>query len=105
MTASPRRTLPVRGWFALAALTTLALSVIGVLASVVLFGVADLSSQTRVASAAGLLRDGTDRWTDAAWRAVTAPRLPADDVRPPNRRLGKDGVSTGRSRWSPDNLK
>src|SRR3546814_11555750 len=54
--------------------------VIGVLASVVLFGVADLSSQDRVASAEGLLRDGTDRWPDAAWREVTAARLAADDV-------------------------
>src|SRR3546814_18658989 len=80
MTASPRRTLPVRGWFALAALTTFAMIVIGVLASVVLFGVADLSSQDRVASAEGLLRDGTDRWPDAAWREVTAARLAADDV-------------------------
>src|SRR3546814_7045039 len=80
MTASPRRTLPVRGWFALAALTTFAMIVIGVLASVVLFGVADLSSQDRVASAEGLLRDGTDRWRDAAWREVTAARLAADDV-------------------------
>src|SRR3546814_11524417 len=81
MTASsPRRTLPVRGWFALAALTTFAMIVIGVLASVVLFGVADLSSQDRVSSAEGLLRDGTDRWRDAAWREVTAARLAADDV-------------------------
>src|SRR3546814_20320795 len=81
MTASsPRRTLPVRGWFALAALTTFAMIVIGVLASVVLFGVADLSSQDRVASAEGPLRDGTDRWRDAAWREVTAARLAADDV-------------------------
>src|SRR3546814_11668922 len=81
MTASsPRRTLPVRGWFALAALTTFAMIVIGVLASVVLFGVADLSSQDRVASAEGLLRDGTDRWRDAARREVTAARLAADDV-------------------------
>src|SRR3546814_435919 len=80
MTASPRRTLPVRGWFALAALTTFAMIVIGVLASVVLFGVADLSSQDRVASAEGLLRDGTDRWRDAAWREVTAARLASDAV-------------------------
>src|SRR3546814_11237249 len=80
MTASPRRTLPVRGWFALAALTTFAMIVIGVLASVVLFGVADLSSQDRVASAEGLLRDGTDRWRDAAWREVTAASRAAADV-------------------------
>src|SRR3546814_17368641 len=81
MTASsPRRTLPVRGWFALAALTTFAMIVIGVLASVVLFGVAALSSPDRVASAEGLLRDGTDRWRDAAWREVAAARLAADDA-------------------------
>lgn len=81
MTDAPRRrTLSVRGWFALAAVTTFVLVVITVLASVLLLGVSDVTSADRLSRAAAVLRDGADRWDDPAWIGATAEALDGDDV-------------------------
>jgi signal transduction histidine kinase len=78
--ADGRRTLSVRGWFALAAITTFAMVVIVVLAMVLLLGAADYSSQDRIAHATTVVRRGADRWHDAAWRRTTTAELDADGV-------------------------
>lgn len=78
--AARRRTLSVRGWFALAAVTTFALVVIVVLVSVLFLGASDLTSQDRIADAVTVVRDGGDRWHDAGWRQETATELADDDV-------------------------
>jgi signal transduction histidine kinase len=78
--ADARRTLSVRGWFALAAITTFVMVVIAVLASVVFLGASDDTSQDRIARAATVLRAGSDQWRDPAWRAATTAELNADDV-------------------------
>jgi signal transduction histidine kinase len=75
-----RRTLSVRSWFALAAVTTFSLVVIVVLVSVVFFGASDITAQDRVAHAATVLRDGADRWHDAEWREASAAELDDDEV-------------------------
>jgi signal transduction histidine kinase len=79
-TSDGRRTLSVRGWFALAAIATFAMVVIVVLAMVLLLGAADYSSQDRIAHATTVVRRGSDRWHDAAWRQATTAELNADDV-------------------------
>lgn len=79
-TADGRRTLSVRGWFALAAITTFAMVAIVVLAMVLLLGAADYSSQDRIAHATSVLRRGADRWHDPAWRQTITAELQADDV-------------------------
>jgi signal transduction histidine kinase len=73
--AALRRTLSVRGWFALAAITTFVLVVIVVLVSVLFLGESDLTSQDRIADAAAVMRDGADQWHDAEWREATAAEL------------------------------
>lgn len=78
--ADGRRTLSVRGWFALAAITTFAMVVIVVLTMVLLFGAADYNSQDRIAHATTVLRRGADRWDDASWRRTTTAELDADGV-------------------------
>src|SRR3546814_18909315 len=50
------------------------------------------------AAAAGLLIEITQR---RSWRLFLTPDM-AIAFRSEERRLGKEGVSTGRSRWSPD---
>lgn len=74
------RTLPVRAWFALAAITTFVLVVVVVLASVQLFGVADRSSQDRLDDASAQLERSVARWRDPAWQAEAAKDLARDDV-------------------------
>jgi signal transduction histidine kinase len=75
-----RRALSVRGWFALAAITTYVLVVIVLLVSVLFLGESDLTSQDRIRDAAAVVRDGANRWHDAEWRAATAARLTDDGV-------------------------
>lgn len=78
--AARRRTLSVRGWFALAAVTTFALVVVVVLVSVLFLGASDLTSQDRIADAVTLVRDGGDQWHDAVWREDTAAALADDGI-------------------------
>lgn len=78
--AAGRRTLSVRGWFALAAITTFAMVVLMVLVSVVFLGASDLSAQDRIDRAAEVLRDGAGHWRDPAWREETAADLSGDEV-------------------------
>ena len=72
--------MSVRGWFGFAALTTFVLVVVAVLVGVLLLGVADDSSEDRIARAATMLRQGADRWHDPEWREASAVQLAADDV-------------------------
>jgi signal transduction histidine kinase len=81
MTAGRRhRTLSVRGWFALAAVCAFVLVIILVFAGVYLLGLGADEPQDRTASAAGVLRQGADRWDDPAWLETTAAELEADGV-------------------------
>lgn len=81
MTDSPhRRTVPVRGWFALAAVTTFAMVAVVVLISVALFGASDVDAQDRIDDASATLRSGADQWTDPAWQARTSAALDAEGV-------------------------
>lgn len=75
-----RRTLTVRGWFALTAIATFMMVVVAVLASVVLLGVGEYSSQDRIDHAAAVIEDGGTRWRDPIWRERTASELANDDV-------------------------
>lgn len=79
-TATRHRTLSVRGWFALAAVTAFVVAIGVVVAGVFLLGLND-EPQDRTARAATVLRDGADRWHDPAWREATAAELDADGVR------------------------
>jgi len=72
--------MSVRGWFGFAALTTFVLVFVAVLVGVLLLGVADDSSEDRIARSATVLREGADRWHDPEWREASAERLAADDV-------------------------
>ncbi|WP_116998259.1 sensor histidine kinase [Desertimonas flava] len=78
--AARRRTLPVRVWFALAAVTTFLLVVAGVLASVGLLGASDITSEERISSAVDTVREGGNRWHDDRWRAEAAAELADDGV-------------------------
>lgn len=75
-----RRTVSVRSWFALAAITTFVVVVIVALVSVLVFGASSSSAQDRISHAAATLRDGADDWDDPAWREATADDLGDDDV-------------------------
>lgn len=75
-----RRTLPVRGWFAFAAVTTFVMVVIAVLTSVLFLGESDDNSQDRIDRIAAVLRDGAEHWDDPEWREATAAELDGDDV-------------------------
>lgn len=76
-TGRRRRTLGVRGWFALAALATFVV-IAGIPAGAYLL--AGDEPQDRAASAARVLRDDADRWHDPEWRDATAADLGADHV-------------------------
>lgn len=75
-----RRTLPVRGWFALAAVTTFVMIVVVVLAAVWVFGVADTDAAARIDDAQVVLSAGSDRWDDPAWQAAASDELRAEGV-------------------------
>lgn len=75
-----RRTLPVRGWFALAAVTTFVMIVVVVLAAVWVFGVADTDAAARIDDAQVVLSAGSDRWSDPAWQAAASDELRAEGV-------------------------
>ncbi|HET8930403.1 MAG TPA: HAMP domain-containing sensor histidine kinase [Acidimicrobiales bacterium] len=78
--ANHRRTVPVRGWFALAAITTFAMVVVVVLVSVAFFGASDIGAQDQIDDASATLRAGAGQWNDPAWQARASAELDAEGV-------------------------
>ena len=81
MTTLTRRTLSVRGWLVLAAVSTFVVVIPVGLVIIYVFGYGEDEPQDRAADAATVLREGADRWHDPAWHAATAADLDEDDVR------------------------
>jgi signal transduction histidine kinase len=75
-----RRTLSVRGWLVLAAVSTFLVVIPTGLVIIYVFGFGEDEPQDRAAHAATVLREGADRWHDPAWHAATATDLGDDDV-------------------------
>ena len=76
-----RRTLSVRGWLVLAAVSTFLVVIPVGLVIIYVFGFGEDEPQDRAADAATVLREGADRWHDPAWHEATAAALGEDDVR------------------------
>jgi signal transduction histidine kinase len=76
-----RRTLSVRGWLVLAAVSTFLVVIPVGLVIIYVFGFGEDEPQDRAADAATVLTEGADRWHDPAWHEATASDLGEDDVR------------------------
>lgn len=76
-----RRTLSVRGWLVLAAVSTFVVVIPVGLVTIYVFGFGEDEPQDRAAHAATVLRESADRWRDPAWREATAADLGDDKVR------------------------
>ncbi len=74
------RTLSVRGWLVLAAVSAFLVVIPAGLVIIYVFGFGEAEPQDRAADAATLLHEGADRWHDPAWRSATAAELGDDDV-------------------------
>jgi signal transduction histidine kinase len=79
ITALRRRSLSVRGWFLLAAVSTFLVVIPTALVIVFVFGFG-AEEEDRAAHAATVLREGVDRWHDPAWQEATAADLADDEV-------------------------
>jgi signal transduction histidine kinase len=79
-TALRRRSLSVRGWLLLAAVSTFLVVIPTALVFVFVFGDANDEPQDRAARAATVLREGADRWHDPSWQEATAADLGEDEV-------------------------
>jgi signal transduction histidine kinase len=75
-----RRTLSVRGWLVLAAVSTFLVVIPTGLVIIYVFGFGEDEPQDRAAHAATVLRDGAERWDDPAWHEATAADLGDDEV-------------------------
>ena len=75
-----RRTLSVRGWLVLAAVTTFLVVIPVGLVTIYVFGFGEAEPQDHAADAATVLREGADRWHDPDWREATAADLGDDEV-------------------------
>ena len=78
-----RRTLSVRGWLVLAAVSTFLVVIPTGLVIIYVLGFGEDEPQDRAAHAATVLREGADRWHDPAWLGAveaTATELGDDEV-------------------------
>ena len=75
-----RHTVPVRAWFALAAIVTFFLVISAVLGSIVLFGAGDDTAQDRIARTGRSVDEGADSWHDPGFRAAASSALADDGV-------------------------
>ena len=75
-----RRSLSVRGWLVLAAVSVFLVVVPTGLVIIYVFGFGEAEPQDRAAHAATVLREGVDRWHDPAWHEAAAADLGDDDV-------------------------
>jgi signal transduction histidine kinase len=80
ITALRRRSLSVRGWLVLAAVSTFLVVIPTGLVIIYVFGFGEDEPQDRAAHAATVLREGADRWHDPAWHEATAADLGDDEV-------------------------
>jgi signal transduction histidine kinase len=75
-----RRTLSVRGWLVLAAVSTFLVVIPAGLVIIYVFGFGEDEPQDRAARAATVLGEAADRWHDPAWHEATAADLDDDEV-------------------------
>jgi signal transduction histidine kinase len=76
-----RRSLSVRGWLVLAAVSVFLVVVPTGLVIIYVFGFGEAEPQDRAAHAATVLREGAGRWHDPAWHEAVAADLGDDEVR------------------------
>jgi signal transduction histidine kinase len=74
------RTLSVRGWLVLAAVSTFLVVIPAGLVIIYVFGFGEDEPQDRAAHAATVLVEGAERWDDPAWQEATATELGDDEV-------------------------